>query len=534
MAEAAVAEKATAIERASRWLEWLSDHVNPILVKEVRQSLKSRQFVITFMLLLAAAWLISVVGIANAGDSLEYGNVGRAFFAFYYLVLTGAIFAVVPYGSFRSLLTEREQNTYELLSITALKPRQIIWGKLLSSLVQTLMYYSAIAPFIAFTSLLQGFDFAMVAFVLILSLLGSMFCCMIALMLSSIVKEKRGQTAMSVVLVGGLVWLVIGIYGSISLWISFGESLPLDDPEFWFTWGAVLAVGCSYFILAQQIATAQLTFAADNRSTGIRVTCSLQFWLLWVIVVTAQAFWAGGLWGADEEMLAFFSALSAIHWAAVGLFVATEEDALSRRVRRRLPRRRWLRFLVAPFLPGGARGCVYVLLHVAMLWAIPCSLAAMSTRADTWIFPWVTALCAYVVIYVCLGCLLSRVLCRSRPDLKPVHARVLVLFLFAVGCVGPYLPYALGAARWSAGYSPSFIANPFVTLEAVADAHAILGGGLTWPAITFLLILLAALLVIVNGRAMADGVREVVNLVDVPMRRDHSEKQPDPSFVASP
>ncbi|HID24478.1 MAG TPA: ABC transporter permease, partial [Planctomycetaceae bacterium] len=334
-----------------------------------------------------AGWLISVVGIANAGDSLVYSNVGRTFFAFYYLALAVAIFAVVPYGAFRSLLTERERNTYELLSITALKPRQIIWGKLLSSLVQTLMYYSAIAPFIAFTSLLQGFDFAVAAFVLIGSLLGSMFCCMIALMLSSIVKEKRGQTAMSVLLVGGLVWVVIAVYSSVSVWISLGRSLPLDDSEFWFMWGAVLAVGGSYFLLAQQIATSQLTFAADNRSTGIRVICSLQFWLLWGIVLVGQAVWGGGLRKADEELLAFISVLSAIHWAAVGGFVATESDTLSRRVRRRIPRRLWLRLLAAPFWPGGARGCAYVLLHVAMLWTITSSLIAVSTLTNTWVFP---------------------------------------------------------------------------------------------------------------------------------------------------
>ena len=37
-------------------LERLGDRFNPIVVKEVRQALKSRQFVLTFLLLLLAAW----------------------------------------------------------------------------------------------------------------------------------------------------------------------------------------------------------------------------------------------------------------------------------------------------------------------------------------------------------------------------------------------------------------------------------------------------------------------------------------------
>ena len=80
------------IEITSKWLEQVSDFCNPILVKETRQTLKSRQFVISFMLLLIASWLISVFGMLSAGDAIEYGSTGRAFFGFYYCVLAVAIF----------------------------------------------------------------------------------------------------------------------------------------------------------------------------------------------------------------------------------------------------------------------------------------------------------------------------------------------------------------------------------------------------------------------------------------------------------
>ena len=47
---------------STRWrrfeslLDRASDRLNPILVKEARQAMKSRQFVITFALVLAGAW----------------------------------------------------------------------------------------------------------------------------------------------------------------------------------------------------------------------------------------------------------------------------------------------------------------------------------------------------------------------------------------------------------------------------------------------------------------------------------------------
>ena len=49
-------------ETAPSWIIRIVDWANPILVKELRQSLKSRQFVVTFMLLVTAAWLVSVFG----------------------------------------------------------------------------------------------------------------------------------------------------------------------------------------------------------------------------------------------------------------------------------------------------------------------------------------------------------------------------------------------------------------------------------------------------------------------------------------
>ncbi|MCH7990698.1 MAG: ABC transporter permease, partial [Planctomycetes bacterium] len=176
--------------------------MNAILVKETRQSLKSRQFVITFMLLLAASWFVAVFGMLMAGDDIEYGSAGRDLFSVFYFVLSIATLFIVPFGAFRSLQSERDLNTFELLNITTLSPRQIVWGKLLSSLVQLFIFYSAITPFIAVSSLLPGFDSPMAAFFLIGSMLASLFLSMTALMLSSLVKRKAAQGFFSLIVLG--------------------------------------------------------------------------------------------------------------------------------------------------------------------------------------------------------------------------------------------------------------------------------------------------------------------------------------------
>jgi hypothetical protein len=51
--------------RLDRWTEWCGERINPILIKEARQALKSHHFITTFMLLLIAAWGWSFLAILS-------------------------------------------------------------------------------------------------------------------------------------------------------------------------------------------------------------------------------------------------------------------------------------------------------------------------------------------------------------------------------------------------------------------------------------------------------------------------------------
>ena len=53
--------------RLDQRLERAGERLNPILVKEARQALKSRQFLITFLLLLVCGWCWSLIGVAVMG-----------------------------------------------------------------------------------------------------------------------------------------------------------------------------------------------------------------------------------------------------------------------------------------------------------------------------------------------------------------------------------------------------------------------------------------------------------------------------------
>ena len=83
------------LHRFERLLAASGDRLNAILVKETRQSLKSRQFVTTFGLLLLCGWIWSLAGVAIIGPDINYGAHGPMMFYGYYMILAFVIIAVL-------------------------------------------------------------------------------------------------------------------------------------------------------------------------------------------------------------------------------------------------------------------------------------------------------------------------------------------------------------------------------------------------------------------------------------------------------
>jgi len=487
------------IDRASDWL-------NPILIKETRQALKSRQFVVTFSLMLTSSWLISVFGVVMEGAGAEYREIGGSFFYGYYVVLAVAIFLIVPFSAFRSLLSERDQHTWEVLSITTLKPRQIVWGKLSSALLQIFIYYSAITPFMAFSKLLKGIDVPTIALVLVGSLVWSMVLSLVALTVGSFGHQRYWQVFLTL---GVLLGLLLGLFTALQF-VGFRMTIAFefDSQAFWTTVAIIATFLGAYSVLLLQIAIGQLTFDADNRTTGVRLASAGIFWLalVWSFVGMAYHSWFGipPMTPADAPaFLRVLATLATIHWALVGLFAVTENDQLSRRVRRNLPRWAILRLLLTPLLPGGARGFLYVLGHLLALYAFAQAFFHWHGTYDQQTVNYVVALCCYVVIYLGLGSVLSRLARRFMGDFRPAHARVLTLLLLAMGAILPQTLYFFDQFNnWA---TPQYwITDPFHTLAAVSS------GSLDTALLMRLLAAGTVVILAINGRAMWRGIVDVV------------------------
>jgi len=483
LAEPTAAQPPPARRRVARWwataeslLERAGDRLNPILVKEARQALKSRLFVVTFGLLLICAWGGTIVGLAIIGPEAAFGFRGSTMFAVYFVILAFALLVIVPFGAFRSLAVEQEDRTYELLSITALGPAQIIRGKLTSALLQMLIYLSAISPCLGFTYLLRGIDFVTILYILGWLVLASLGLSAIALLLGTLTEQRQLQVILSVMTIVGLLF-AFGVAISVAMIVLFEEALPFSEPQFWTTSGALLSVYLSYLVLIYLAAVSRITFASQNRSTPLRIVMVVQHMLftgwLAVLAIVVQI--------GDPDFYAFCMIILVLHWYAMGSVMLGESPELSLRARRRLPQSFLGRVFFTWFNPGPATGYVFALCGTLASAAMTAAGAAVvgnlggvvvrgarlsADRVFGVFLLGVLSLC-YVAFYLGVALLLIRLLRRwARIDV--LGATLIQVVLVLVGCGLPPVIQAMSLPWRSQGWTVLQATNFFWTLSDLA------------------------------------------------------------------
>ncbi len=492
------------LDRTVGLIERLSDRLNPILVKETRQSTQGTFFAMVFLLFISISWVVLTLGTLSQWERLETDPTAELFFGWYYAVLSFAAFVVVPFGAYRSLLVEREQHTYDLLTITTLEPRRIVQGKLSSSVLQILVYYSAIAPFIAFTSVLQGFDVLWVSWVLALSFLWSIALCTVAMMTSVSSRHGQWQTTN---LVGLIVMLLIGWVTALSFVVVGDAQREMAQPFFWLVTGICVVLGFSYIALAQQVTISRITFASGNRSSGIRWILTIQFWLFVAAIALLSVVNVGV--AMDEDAQLVVGTLATLHWTVAGLFLVTESEFLSRRIRSRFSTSRGRRLLSAPFLPGGSRGLVLVFGHLAILclgMALLAGVLGVATARHARGLVGTFVLVLNAVVWLGVAAIISRWARKVSYRITNAHVRVLTVLLFVLVQFVSMVPMIITGRN---SFSVIHALNPFVMVAEVDDAGRI--GFAAGVAAMIILLFAAAVLLLVNLPAMYRGIRAVTD-----------------------
>ncbi len=535
----AIENESTLSARVVAWLQpWLvrieekfnyvGDYLNPIVVKETRQALKSRQFVFTFVALLIACWLITIIGVAMIGPGIYYSASGGMLLMWYYYVLLFPLAVIVPFSAFRSLLTEKEDNTYDLLTVTSLSPRRIINGKLSSAMIQIGVYFSAIAPCIAFTYLLRGIDVLTIALLLALAVLGSIGLSMVGLVFAAAAKQKYGQTLISVAFVTLLlICFSMSLRGATTF--LFEGMQFVQDWEFWAGMSGILTAYICIFASSYFAAIAMITFSAANRSTPLRWTMLLH-----------QVCWVG--WFAFAMFIDSFDEgpvigflLAAIYWFVVGTLLTAEQPIMSERVRRALPQSLLGRVTLSWLAPGSGTGFGFTLANLTTLLvlAVPTTIFFGDFNWGTGrTFCYVAAMFvgwAYVVIYLGLGRLFINFL-RRYSNISLLAGFMVSVILVIFGTLTPVIIQSSSRVWQNAGYTWLQVTNPFWSTVNILENRS--------TAVTLWLLPLtlgvAVCVILLNLMGMARELRQTRIALPGRVVEDEAELHPVVEVATSP
>jgi hypothetical protein len=213
---------------------------NPVLVKELRQAMRSQALTGALMTLLALLFLASVALLAKQ-SALPDANplLGRQLCRELLVIMSAVTFLFLPLYVGIRLAAERQESNVDLMFFTALAPRQIIRGKLYCGAYLALMFFSVCTPFLLFTNQLRGVDLPSIALVAV-CLYGAVCLAVQAAILFAcfplhpVAKVAAGLLcSLGLVAAGvGLVALLFqlldkGVQGSVSYWTGFATFLLL-------------------------------------------------------------------------------------------------------------------------------------------------------------------------------------------------------------------------------------------------------------------------------------------------------------------
>ena len=427
--------------RFANWREW---GLNPIVIKELRQAVRS--WAVTGMLLLFLTVLfITALGFLITQSfevDLNMGLGGTMFSTFTVILAGTSVFFIPLYVGIR-VAVERQENNPDLLYVSTLSPARIIRGKFLCGAYMALLFFSACMPFMAFTNLLRGVDLPTVFFILCYLFLVVCAANMVAIFLACLPMSRPFK-------------ILLAIYGFFQ---AFGLILPLvrisfeamrngvgammSGRDFWIGTVSFLGIGVAITGLFFFLSVALISPPSANRALPMRIYLTV-IWLLggllsfgWV-VQTREAGWMFA-WTYPTFVLMLLALLGTI----------SNSDEISLRVRRTIPKSGPKRALAFVFFNGAAGGLLWVAVILAATyvatWKVTLLFPKSVTPSDEGTH-WFAVTAAYAFAYALTALFIHRKFLSRRP---PKLAGVLAVLLAGVWAMVPsIIMFFLNQLSW--------------------------------------------------------------------------------------
>ncbi len=452
---------------------WLDDRMNPIVVKELRQSIQSR-FVVSVLILLLIVLMTTlflyVINTETIGQVT--GNHGAYLFQIFQGMLVTTCLLFVPAYVGGRLAVERASTTSDLLFISTLRPSSIVWGKLLAGMVVTVLIFSACAPFMVVTYLLRGIDPPTIVFVIGLDLLIVLAATQVAILVGAVPMSMIFKTLLSLIVGVMALWILGAVIVSM-VWQmnTMGIGSRMGEWDFWvpilsFVICWLGGVGLLFFLTVAMISP-----PPSNKAFPLR----LYMTGAWVVSLGVFLFLEYSSSGGSDSLRVWAVFASVVLLMSLIVSVS-ERDVLGPRLLRSIPRNPLLRVPAFFLFSGAASGLCWSILMLALTLGIAWVSSAWDVYGTSFSgneFEMLAAIGVvglYLLAYVLTAVLLRRWIFRHAAAVASTSA--IALFLVAMGCIVPMIVvYAINPMNWDMHGDWWLALNPFSVIYELNSGH---------------------------------------------------------------
>ncbi|MCP4375344.1 MAG: hypothetical protein GY794_04105 [bacterium] len=416
------------------------NRMNPITVKELRQTVRSGLVFGGFLLFILSLLLVMVWSLLSMDSvGLDFQG-GPEIFGYLVFVLMIISTVMLPIHASSRLAGERKDPHARLLFTTTLSTWKVVRGKMQANVILAIIIFSTCAPFVTFTYLLRGIDFPTIFMVMATCFMISITALNAAIFAGALPIGRIIRIIMTLF----CLWLVMSFISMLAFSFRYGlgrfvfGSGSYGWGGLWEAWPillSLLTINLLIIGLFHVATVALLTPPAANRTLPLR----LYLMFAWLLTGTISMLWANE--SGTSEHIHIWGIMS---WTVLifCMFVAIgERTSWGPRVRRQIPKNVLLRIGSFILYTGAGGGMVWIFFMIAMTALImgisnnfwPTYLST-DDFGDT-----ITILSGFTLF--CYAYCMTAILIKPRMFrwLADAHTGVLVLLLFCIGYVFPML-----------------------------------------------------------------------------------------------
>jgi hypothetical protein len=348
----------------------VDDRLSPILVKELRQGMRARIFILSFLLL--QVFLI-VLTLANLAAQDDYATLNSQN-GFFWGILGFSLLVLTPLRGLVAMSGEIKNRTLETIMLTRLTAWRVVAGKWSALFAQSLLLVAAVLPYVVVRYFINGedvvSDFKWIALMLWLSGLLSAASIAVSCLTNPVIRV--------LVIIG----IVVTGTTSVESVIAFG----LGSANGWEIVGWLLVLGFFIPALLFELAASSIAPASENHALRRRLLAVLFF--LTAVVLE---------WTTHRDFLAG-SMLALIVLIGICYFELSEKPRLLPRMTQVFARHAgWGRITGLFLLPGWPSALLFSLLVIPSAMMFDVFVFLPSAERDGWL----------LILFAVLGSILA-------------------------------------------------------------------------------------------------------------------------------